>query len=296
MQRWIVGLMVGLLGVATASAQAPARKADRGIVLEGENKIRYILKQLELNPTQTADAESLLAVYSEQMKAESDQKHLISVLTEIQSIMAKRDEAKAAGDMAKVEEYNQQMKNLVPGQAPEKQFFEGLAPGLTDAQKKRLEATQERMKNDPDVSIKPTDVTQIAREQKLSKEQEEKLEKVNTEMRDEMTRSRPQSLAERVDRTDQFAKKVREILTPDQAKAFDAAMERMRPPMPANMAAPKETTVKVIKGTAIPANNNIDTGESREYTNEELAEIRKSASQPVGGPASQPASQPAAKP
>ena len=279
--------IVLLAGLLVSPAWAQKHKGDRGIILDGEQKLKYIGKQLKLNPNQQTHFDSLLPVYTEMMKDESDQAFLIQRLTEIQGLLNQREEAKKAGDDAKAKALTEEIHRVTPGVAPERQFFENLAEVLTAEQKTTLEAVRAKVTANPDVSLTPTDVLQIAKDQKLSKEQEAKLDKQMTEFRDEMALKRPNNLADRLQRVDQLIGKVRGILTPEQQTAFDAEIERKRPPVPANLEPPSSgPVVTPIRGNFVPLANPSET----------LQELKEGEQGVPHVPASQPASKPANKP
>lgn len=229
-RRWM-GIVAALAVVATASAQG-ARRADRGIILEGENKLRYILKQLSLNEQQAKDADALVAVHSAMMAEVSKEEALIARLYEIQALMVEMKAAEADGNAARVTELKEQIRQLSPDYQADKQFYESLDGLLNDDQKKQLEKVRARIAANPDVSLTPNDVIEAARDTELDADQRGKLDEVLKNFRAEMAKDPPQTLPDRLKKVDDFAAKVREILKPEQAKKFDGTLERLRPPMP----------------------------------------------------------------
>ncbi|MGE3180179.1 MAG: hypothetical protein AB7N71_00990 [Phycisphaerae bacterium] len=249
-------LFVSVLLLSAASAalgQAPRQKADRGIVLEGEQKMRYITKQLSLNEKQQKDTDALIAVYNTMMEEETSQAALIRWLGEFQVMMTELEEAKKAGDTKRVDELKNQIEATKPGMAPEKQFFESLEATLDADQKVKLTAARQRIANNPDVTLTPHDVVEAARAQKLEDAQRTKLDDLLKEYRADMAKARPSTLEDRIKSVDELIGKVRTVLNPEQTKAFDAEIERLRPPAPADLKPvqlqmPKQPRVIVKEG------------------------------------------------
>lgn len=249
-----VGIFIATAAV-TAFAQVatpkPRPKADRGIVLEGEQKMRYICKQLELNETQEKDVDSLIAVYNATMKEETSPAALLQFMTDLQVMMTEREEAKAAGNTQRVKEINEQIKASTPGNASERQFFEGLEGMLTETQQKKLVAVRKRIASNPDVTLTPHDVVEAARAQNLDKDQRDKLDSTLKEYRAMIAKNRPSTLQDRMKSVDKLIDKVGGVLNADQKKAFMAEIERMRPPtelkpVKLQMGKPQATKPRVI--------------------------------------------------
>lgn len=239
MQRLTVATAMLVFTALSALGQQPRIKGpDKGIVLEGEPKLRYIVKQLKLTDKQKGDVDSLLAVYNESMKAESDTAVLLAKLNDIQTKLVELQEARAAGDTKRVEQLKEEVRKITPGAEPEREFFENLNPTLTQEQREKLEHVRKRIDSNPDVSLQPLDVIQTAQAQNLDPGQREKIDGFLTEFRNEMASNRPGTQAEKFARVDQLVARVRTVLNPNQAKAFDEEIERLRPPMPKEAAAP----------------------------------------------------------
>jgi hypothetical protein len=258
MQRLVTAWGVVLLMATAAFAAERPGAAERGIVLEGEQKLRYIVKQIDLAPNQKQDAEALMAVYAESMKAAGQPDALIATLNQIQIKVVDMNEAKARGDTAAVEAIKEEIRKLTPGAEPEREFFEGLASVLNEKQREKLAQVRKRIENNPDVSLSPLDVIQTAQGLGLDQAQREKLDSLLSEFRTKMATNRPATLGERIGRVDDLAAEVRKVLTADQAKRFDEEIERLRPPLPANLVVTTQPSggdgpkARVMRGSAIP--------------------------------------------
>lgn len=231
MQRWLT-VTSFILCTAIAAFGQRIKGPEKGIVLEGENKLRYVVKQLRLEDKQNKDVDSLMAVYAEAMKEESSTAVLLARLNEIQSKLVEMEDAKKTGDTTRVEALREEVRKLTPGTLPEREFFENLNGVLTDPQRTRLEQVRRRIESNPDVSLQPLDVIQTAQAQNLDPAQREKIDSLLTEFRNQMASNRPGTQAEKFARVDQLVAKVRGVLNPEQAKAFDQEIERLRPPLP----------------------------------------------------------------
>lgn len=252
MLRSWMGWVAAFAVVATASAQG-ARRADRGIILEGENKLRYILKQLSLDAQQAKDADSLIAVHTAMMAEVSKEEALIARLYEIQALMVEMKAAEADGNTARVGELKEQIRQLAPDYQADKQFYESLDGILKDEQKKQLEKVRARITANPDVSLTPNDVIEAARETNLEADQRTKLDDVLKNFRADMAKEPPQTLPDRLKKVDDLAAKVRELLKPEQAKQFNATIERLRPPMPQSTATQPRVRITKQSGKVEPA-------------------------------------------
>ncbi|TWT46294.1 periplasmic protein [Phycisphaerae bacterium RAS1] len=228
-------LIILLAGAALAQTTAPAPTATPGPAiaktskqptLQGEPRLRYICKQLDLTPQQKEQAESLIAVYAATIAAASDKDQMLAVLREIQVLSQELQEAKKAGDEARIKELNKRLREATPGLQAEDEFMSGLRGMLTDEQKPILATTLERLERDPHVQLKPVDVIRVATDLKLDAKQQETLDMLTREFRAETARAGGDNSA----MVEDFANKIRGMLTPEQAAQFDKRIEKLRPP------------------------------------------------------------------
>lgn len=241
MRRVAVLLTASLLPLAFAAAQAvvtnakqpAANPANRG--LQGEAKLRYILKQLDLDKEQKEHAETLLAVYEHDIQAE--RANAVNRIQEIRGILVEIQTAEKEGKKDEVERLKKSLENYRSGVVPERTFYEGLEAILKPEQKEVLTAVRARLQDNPDVQLTPADVAKVARDQKLNEEQTAKLTKLTEELRAKQQSTPAADAAAQAKLLEDFIKEVRGILTPEQAPAFDRQIEKMRPdPQPAPQA------------------------------------------------------------
>lgn len=242
MLRFTVVILLASAAMAqTTAPSAPAvARTGKQPTLQGEPKLRYICKQLDLDEKQRDQAESLIAVYSETIKAASDKDQMLAVLREIQVLSQELQEAKKAGDEARIKEINMRLRQATPGLQAEDEFMTGLKEMLTEEQKAILAATLERLERDPHAQLKPVDVIRTATDLKLDAKQQETLDMLTREFRAETAKAGGDNSA----LIEDFIGKIRGMLTPEQAAEFDKRIEKLRPPaaLPTVQRTPRPTT------------------------------------------------------
>jgi Spy/CpxP family protein refolding chaperone len=218
--------------------------------LQGEAKLRYIVKQLDLDKDQMDYATDLINIYNQ--RVEEERANGINRLQEVRVLWVQIEDAKKAGDNAKVAELMKQLEDYRTGVVPEREFFESLEGMLTPAQKETLAQVRERLKANPDVQLTPADVLKTARELKLTDEQNKKLTELQEALR---TKQQPPAGGEAPSQTkilDDFIKDVRAVLTPEQAAAFDKQIAKMRPD-PVAVVAPRAPAMTTDKHAPPPS-------------------------------------------
>jgi hypothetical protein len=197
-----------------------------------QDKMRYIIGQLNLNEQQKQHADSLLAVLEVEAKLSGDA--LKERLEQIQRVMRERTAAAQAGDTARVAELNEELNDLQLQKGAERRFLEGLRPALDEAQKAKLETILKRLEASPDAALKPIHIVRAAHELGLSPEQNRALDQVVQEFRKKIGESGELDALKRIDLLDTFTSQVRAVLNPDQQQRFDRKVEELRlaPPTP----------------------------------------------------------------
>ena len=219
--------------------------------LQYEAKLRYIVKQLDLDDKQREAAQDFLVLYRQ--GCDDQRARGVDILQQIRTLMVEAQDADKAGDKAKAAALRQSAQDLRPGVLPEREFYENLNGILTEPQKTQLKKVQERVAANPDVQLTPADVVQAARDQKLSDEQNKKLTAVQEGLRTKQDAAPAADAAGQAALLDGFIKDVRGVLTPEQGTAFDKQIERMRPDPPAPPA-PVAAPSPSAKPEAAPAN------------------------------------------
>lgn len=202
----------------------------RGLTLNGEDRVKYIARQLDLNEKQQKTFESLLEIY--RARLEEEKANIKDTVMRLRVLSQERDQAKAAGNQARVREIEEQIQQLRLGWAAETDLFKSLTPELTDEQKTLLAQARERASRPDGVRMTPADVVHAARKSKLNEEQDKKLEELQRDLRERMNKIPEREEKQRSIVLDQFIKNVRDVLTPEQAQQFDQRLEALRLPKP----------------------------------------------------------------
>jgi len=233
-----------LIAISAAQAQQPAAKAPasqpethkagklRPVVpmaavcperkLTGEAKMRYLMRQLDLKLKQRQYARDLLAsIYN------NDANPRIS-LAQVHAIVAEIEKARAAGDKKREQELGQQLRELAQNADRDREFLENMDTVLTEPQKKLLKKATERLKANPTGAIRPLDAIRAARALDLSKDQQARLDKLVRNLRDDLGKRRQITNAVRYQLVNGLLYSIKHMLTPEQEKAFDLAILRMR--------------------------------------------------------------------
>lgn len=221
-------------GPMPSRAAGPAQGDEGG--LKGEAKLRWILTRLQLSAEQTKQADALIQVFNAEL--EEAKNNQADFLRRIQDKLAEIKSAEGEGNQERVKQLKQEIQGLTPQATAENNFFNALEQQLTDAQKARLPRLKELVQHPNEASMRPAHVVALVYELKPTTEQIRKLEDVLDEFRKGMVQDRPRDAAGLETRIDDFAKKVRELLTPDQQKTFDQKIATLRTDPPVAVAMP----------------------------------------------------------
>ncbi len=248
MTRRVCLLLVGLICAVCASGQVPQRPnpapppapaQKKG--LEGEAKLRWVCKRLQLDAPQSQQVEALITVYQAELgDAERDK---IALLRRMQEKLAEVDRAKADGNQDEVRKLQAELQGMGPEASTENNFFKNLEQVLTDEQKTKLPQLREQVKTtDPDApptgagELRPAHILKAVRELPLTPEQGRQLEGVLEDFRNNLRGDPPKQEADFAERAERFIKIVRPILTPQQAGQFDKKIDDLRKSAPAAQA------------------------------------------------------------
>lgn len=230
---------------------SPSMPTKSKPALQGQQRIQYILKQLDLNPEQKKHADGLLETYfgaSEPKSLDVDQ---------IRQLAKQMEEAQKANNTAEYSRLQEQLKSLGQGTTDEPELVGNLKKVLNDEQKAELDATIERLKSNPSGGLRAIDVVRTARKLKLSDKQAADLEAASATLRAKVNDTgaprEPAALeTHRAGLLEEFVSNVRATLTPEQSAKFDAKIANLRieapSPTPATPSAPPTTPATPPKG------------------------------------------------
>ncbi len=243
--KWFVLFLVVAVAAPAMSQLQPApppgaRRSQPEPSLQGEQKLRWVCKQLKLDETQMQKAETLIQVYKAEV--EEQRQDPAALLQKIQDKYAELRAAESDGNAERAKQLRTELKEMTPGAQAEGRFFGDLEQMLTDEQKTKLPAARKRAESVGDVAMKPVHVLRAAHKAGLNAEQNQKLEGLLETFRGEIVASRPENPQAAAERVDKFVDQVRELLTPAQRPAFDKEIEELRDnPAPATALQPPAT-------------------------------------------------------
>jgi len=222
---WLTALLLAVTSFAQTArpTQRTPRGGEQVVPLRGEQKLRYLIRQLDLGPKDREFVEGLLEVYADQVRAQkTGQEQRGDLLERVRVLYAKMEEAEQAGNTQRAEELREQMKLLGPGVLAEREFLAALEADLSDDQKAALKQAQQRLRRVPDGALRPIDVLKAAQVLELAPEQQSKLSKLLREYR-----AHAKGLAGRLSgparqlALGRIISDIRGILTPEQAERLD---------------------------------------------------------------------------
>lgn len=249
MNRKVCLLVAGLFGAAFALAQlqpqqrppTPGKPAEP-TGPQGEQKLRWVCRQLKLDDKQMQQAEALIAAYHAELK--DLEQNTTELLQKIQDKAADMQAARTAGDTERAKVLQEELRNLAPATQVENHFFDALREVLTDDQKSKLAFTRKRAEIAGDISLRPVHVLRAVRKLSFTPDQDQQLEKILDDYRTSATAARGDKTESAEERVEQFIKNVRAILTPQQTEAYDKEIAALRenPPTPTPFPPPGATT------------------------------------------------------
>lgn len=218
-------LAVGLVQAQPSSPRAPGTALPE---LRDEAKLRYLIRQLDLDPQQQQHAEGLITVYAE--RRQEMMQNLQGNLNNIRAIADEIQAAEKAGDKARVEQLKKELGGMASTDDAEKEFFQNLEAVLNDQQKQTLAEARERLKRNPSGVLRPIDVIHTARALGLSAEQSARLDEVVTAFRKAANpgSNLPFDRNQNNPLLIKLISDVRGLLTESQAAAFDKRIAALR--------------------------------------------------------------------
>lgn len=202
-------------------AKPPANEGPKG-----EDKLRWVCRQLRLDSEQSQQAEALITLYKSRLEEMSS--NALELMTEMRDLAAEIKAKQEAGDTAAVAALQERLRNLAPSRRAENEFFENLSQYLTEDQKARLPQVRARAEVVGDVKLRPAHVVKLVLSLELTNEQRAQFETLMRQYREDVRRLRPQDENLIADRVQQFATDARALLTPDQQKQFDTGFDALQ--------------------------------------------------------------------
>ncbi len=165
--NWMRGLAAVLLAVSAWAQQPGAAPPNQyepgGTYLEGADKVRWMLGQLDLTPAQKEDVESVVSVYQAQIDRLNDKEVIAQIARDIQPVAIAFVQAREEGNEARMAELREQLEMMKPGVTEERELYGDLDTILTPAQRAELAKIQERLtRRKADVALWPVDVARAA--------------------------------------------------------------------------------------------------------------------------------------
>ena len=141
--------------------------------MQGEAKLRWVCKQLQLDEKQMQQAEALIAIYNAEF--DEQKKDPAGLLLKIQDKYAESKAAADAGNTELAQKLQAELKAMAPGIQPENHFFENLEETLTPAQKPKLPAVRKRAESGGESVLRPIHVLRAVRKLSLTPDQNARL-------------------------------------------------------------------------------------------------------------------------
>lgn len=190
----------------------------------------YICKQLDLDAAQWQKADELmLAIDANKQPTAED---IQNILLESQRLRTELEFAQKEGDEAKVKELTEQIKRNAPHERSKHEFIEGLRAVLRDDQKAKLDELVKQTEAAQDLWLQPIEVIRAARAYGLDRDQEQKLEKIQSEFRhaiDQVIRNKRDQERELLTK---LINDVANVLDESQRLEFKKKLNQQRPETP----------------------------------------------------------------
>lgn len=229
--RWFASVAVYLLpvvGFAQAQPGSPRAPGTALPELRDEAKLRYLVRQLDLDESQRQHAEGLITVYTERRQEMIS--NLQANLENIRVISEEIQAAEKAGNTERAEQLKKQLGGMASTADAEAEFFQNLEAVLNGAQKQALAEARERLKRNPSGMWRPVDVIQTARSLGLSAEQSKKIDELLVDFRKAANpgANLPFDRNQNNPLLIKFISDVRDVLNKSQAAVFDRKLMAMK--------------------------------------------------------------------
>lgn len=199
-------------------------------MLTGTDKLRWVADRLGLTDEQKQQVEALLQIYDAEVQAgQSDPQALGQKMKEK---LAEIEEARSKGDAEAEQRLQQELREVVPHVAAEKNFYANLEQTLSDEQKARLSTLRERAESGKGLYVRPIQVLRAVHAVDPTTAQLEKIEQVVDAYRQEMVTVRSIDAGNISKMVEDFTTKLRALLTPPQVVKFDQALDLLKMSVP----------------------------------------------------------------
>ncbi len=232
-KSWILPLFgcvfAGLALAQTAPEALPVAAVHSKQNLAKEKRVRYLLRQVHLNEQQKSQAEGLIETFATENVAQAEQIDL----EKVKELYKKLEEAQKAGDREGVQRISEELRTIGRGGGGdnEQELFQNIAAMLDAKQKTAFEAAHARLMRNPSGCVRPVDVFNIAKGLEPKPEQLAKLIELRDQFRAAINEGAKRTEEQDTEALNKLIGDVRGILTPEQGKALDAAIQGMRPDM-----------------------------------------------------------------
>jgi len=203
----------------------PAQAIREKPRLVGEEKIRYLLRQLELTEQQAALAEELLAALHPDQAPERGQ----PAVEEVRKLYRELEQAKQAGDQQRVDALLRRFEELGERVATDDEFFASMDAHLTDAQKARLAAARARLARNGSGGLRPIDLLRAASDLVATPEQAAALRQARQAARERLGPILRPSDSLKLEMVNMIVERVTAALTPEQCTQYELRIRALRP-------------------------------------------------------------------
>ncbi len=224
----VVLFLLPVAGFAQMQPGSPRAPGTALPELREEARLRYLVRQLDLDDSQREHAEGLITVYTERR-----QEMISNLQANLENIRALSEEIQAAekaGDKERAEQLKKQLGGMASTEDAEKEFFQNLEAVLNESQKQALHEARERLKRNPSGVLRPVDVIQTARGLGLSPAQSERINDLVHSFRKAANpgSNLPFDRNQNNPLLIKLISDVREVLDESQAAVFDRKLAAMR--------------------------------------------------------------------
>ncbi len=213
--------------VAPAAAQTftalPKSAIEMRRALTREKRVRYLLRQLDLDAGQAEHARGLLESFFG-----PDAGPAIDI-ERIRNLWKELEEAHKAGDKAREEALTREIRRIGQQASREPEFLDNVRSVLRPQQKKALEQALERLRRHPSGGVRPIDIFDTVMQLDLSDDQRDRIEAYRQRFRKQVNAGPVWDDDRRERLINSLLKALEKILTPEQVAWVDYRIQRLRP-------------------------------------------------------------------
>jgi len=206
-----------------AQDEIPQPAIDDKTPLPDARKAVYLMRQIDLTTEQASQVRGLIDSI---LKVAEPQPLDIN---QVRQLFQEIEKAKEEGDQAKVDELTSQLKQMSGETSDGSEFYDNLAPLLTDEQKVKLAVAQDRLQYNPSGSVRPVDLLRIVYTLNPTEAQWTKLRAAQDQMRKLLYPVMRPNLKKKHELLNYLHSEFRKALTAEQTPVFDLEVRRFRP-------------------------------------------------------------------